>query len=60
MPEPHTFVLFAAASLAFVAVPGPSVIYIVSRSLAQGRRRSARPVRWVAGSCPGRASWSTA
>ena len=38
MPEPHTFVLFAAASLAFVAVPGPSVIYIVSRSLAEGRR----------------------
>jgi threonine/homoserine/homoserine lactone efflux protein len=38
MPEPHTFVIFAAASLAFVAVPGPSVIYIVSRSLAEGRR----------------------
>jgi threonine/homoserine/homoserine lactone efflux protein len=38
MPEPHTFVLFAAASLAFIAVPGPSVIYIVSRSLAEGRR----------------------
>ena len=37
MPEPHTFVLFAAASLAFIAVPGPSVIYIVSRSLAEGR-----------------------
>ena len=38
MPEPHTFALFAAASLAFIAVPGPSVIYIVSRSLAEGRR----------------------
>jgi threonine/homoserine/homoserine lactone efflux protein len=38
MPEPHTFVLFGAASLAFIAVPGPSVIYIVSRSLAEGRR----------------------
>jgi len=37
MPELHTFVLFAAASAAFVAVPGPSVIYIVSRSLAEGR-----------------------
>jgi hypothetical protein len=24
MPEPHTFVLFAAASLAFIAVPGPA------------------------------------
>ena len=37
MPEPHTFAIFAAASAAFVAVPGPSVIYIVSRSLADGR-----------------------
>jgi len=34
---PATLALFAAASLAFVAVPGPSVIYIVSRSLAEGR-----------------------
>ena len=37
MPEVHTFVIFAAASAAFLAVPGPSVIYIVSRSLAEGR-----------------------
>jgi threonine/homoserine/homoserine lactone efflux protein len=38
MPELHTFLIFAAASAAFLAVPGPSVIYIVSRSLAEGRR----------------------
>jgi threonine/homoserine/homoserine lactone efflux protein len=37
VPEVHTFVIFAAASAAFLAVPGPSVIYIVSRSLAEGR-----------------------
>jgi len=37
MPELHTFLIFAAASAAFLAVPGPSVIYIVSRSLAEGR-----------------------
>jgi threonine/homoserine/homoserine lactone efflux protein len=37
MPDLHTFLIFAAASAAFVAVPGPSVIYIVSRSLAEGR-----------------------
>jgi threonine/homoserine/homoserine lactone efflux protein len=37
MPELHTFAIFAAASAAFLAVPGPSVIYIVSRSLAEGR-----------------------
>jgi threonine/homoserine/homoserine lactone efflux protein len=38
MPEASTFLLFAAASLAFLAIPGPSVFYIVTRSLAQGRR----------------------
>jgi threonine/homoserine/homoserine lactone efflux protein len=37
MPELHTFLIFAAASAAFLAVPGPAVIYIVSRSLAEGR-----------------------
>ena len=42
MPELHTFVIFAAASAAFLAVPGPSVIYIVSRSLAEGRTRRCR------------------
>jgi threonine/homoserine/homoserine lactone efflux protein len=38
MPDATTFLLFAAASLAFLAIPGPSVFYIVTRSLAQGRR----------------------
>jgi len=37
MPDGHSLLIFAAASAAFVAVPGPSVIYIVSRSLAEGR-----------------------
>jgi threonine/homoserine/homoserine lactone efflux protein len=38
MPDATTFALFAAASLAFLAIPGPSVFYIVTRSLVQGRR----------------------
>ena len=38
MPDLSTFALFAAACLAFLAIPGPSVFYIVTRSLAQGRR----------------------
>jgi threonine/homoserine/homoserine lactone efflux protein len=38
MPDAATLLLFAAASLAFLAIPGPSVVYIVTRSLAQGRR----------------------
>jgi threonine/homoserine/homoserine lactone efflux protein len=38
MPDASTFLLFAAASLAFLVIPGPSVFYIVTRSLVQGRR----------------------
>jgi threonine/homoserine/homoserine lactone efflux protein len=38
MPDASTFALFAAASLAFLAIPGPSVFYIVTRGLVQGRR----------------------
>jgi threonine/homoserine/homoserine lactone efflux protein len=38
VPDASTFLLFAAASLAFLAIPGPSVFYIVTRSLVQGRR----------------------
>lgn len=37
MPDTHALLLFSAASLALIVVPGPSVLYIVSRSLAQGR-----------------------
>jgi threonine/homoserine/homoserine lactone efflux protein len=38
MPSGSTFVLFAAASLALLVIPGPAVLYIVTRSLEQGRR----------------------
>lgn len=38
VPDPSTFALFAAASLAFLVIPGPSVVYIVTRSLVHGRR----------------------
>ena len=38
MPTTHTLLVFGAASVVFLAVPGPSVIYIVSRSLAEGRK----------------------
>ncbi len=31
-------IVFGAASLALIAVPGPSVVYIVMRGIAQGRR----------------------
>lgn len=38
MPEPTTVALFAAAALALIAVPGPNMLYIAARSLAEGRR----------------------
>jgi threonine/homoserine/homoserine lactone efflux protein len=38
VPSPSTFLLFAVASLVLVAIPGPAVIYIATRSLGQGRR----------------------
>ena len=38
MPEASTLVLFALASLVLLVVPGPSVLYIVTRSLEQGPR----------------------
>lgn len=36
MPEASTFLVFAAASLAFLVVPGPAVVF-VTRSIEQGR-----------------------
>ena len=38
MIAPDRLVLFAAAALALLLVPGPSVLYIVTRSIHQGRR----------------------
>jgi threonine/homoserine/homoserine lactone efflux protein len=38
VPDASTFLLFAVAAIAFLAIPGPSVFYIVTRSLVQGRR----------------------
>jgi threonine/homoserine/homoserine lactone efflux protein len=37
MPTPTTFALFAAATIVLLVVPGPAVLYIVTRSVAQGR-----------------------
>jgi threonine/homoserine/homoserine lactone efflux protein len=37
MPDASTLLLFACASLALLAIPGPAVIYVVTRSLDQGR-----------------------
>jgi threonine/homoserine/homoserine lactone efflux protein len=37
MPDATTFVLFVAAALVMLIVPGPSVLYIVARSVEGGR-----------------------
>jgi threonine/homoserine/homoserine lactone efflux protein len=37
MPDPSTLVLFAAAALALIVVPGPAVLYIVAQSIDRGR-----------------------
>jgi threonine/homoserine/homoserine lactone efflux protein len=38
MPTVQTVLLFSAAALALTLAPGPAVLYIVARSLHQGRR----------------------
>ena len=37
MPDTSTYVLFVAAALVLLIVPGPSVLYIVARSIEGGR-----------------------
>lgn len=38
MPTSTTLLAFAATTLILVATPGPGVLYIVGRSVDQGRR----------------------
>ena len=37
MPSLENFLLFVAASVVLVITPGPNMIYLVSRTLCQGR-----------------------
>jgi len=38
IPEPGSLAVFAVAALALLLVPGPAVLYVVARSIHQGRR----------------------
>jgi threonine/homoserine/homoserine lactone efflux protein len=38
MPSPGSLLLFAVASTVLIAIPGPAVIFIATRSLGHGRR----------------------
>lgn len=44
MPSASNFVAFALTALVIVVIPGPSVMFIVSRALAYGRRAAALTV----------------
>jgi threonine/homoserine/homoserine lactone efflux protein len=48
MPEPHTFLVFAAASVVLLVVPGPAVIYVITRGAVHGRRAGVVSVLGVA------------
>ena len=37
MPEPSTIAAFAVASFALLVIPGPAVLFIINRSVADGR-----------------------
>lgn len=37
MIDPSTIILFAGAAIILLIIPGPAVIYIITRSIAQGR-----------------------
>jgi threonine/homoserine/homoserine lactone efflux protein len=38
VPTPSTIALFSTAALALLLIPGPTVLYVVTRSIEQGRR----------------------
>lgn len=38
MPSASTLAAFAVASLLYAAIPGPNIIYIMTRGISQGRR----------------------
>jgi threonine/homoserine/homoserine lactone efflux protein len=38
MPAPSTLALFALAALALIAIPGPNMVYVATRSMSEGRQ----------------------
>jgi len=47
MPSPSTVMLFLLAALVMLVIPGPAVLYITTRSIAQGRRAGLASVAGV-------------
>lgn len=50
MPAPELLAAFAVAAFLVIVIPGPSVLFVVSRALAYGRRAA---ITTVAGGCVG-------
>lgn len=48
LPSPAVMLAFAAASLVLALTPGPAVLFVVARTLAQGRRAGLASVAGVA------------
>jgi threonine/homoserine/homoserine lactone efflux protein len=48
MPSLSTYALFVVTCLALLAIPGPAVLYVVSRSIDQGRRAGLASVLGIA------------
>jgi threonine/homoserine/homoserine lactone efflux protein len=38
VPAPETLALFALAALALIAIPGPNMLYVATRSMSEGRQ----------------------
>lgn len=38
MPDPSSWAIFVVAALALLVTPGPAVLYVITRSLGEGRR----------------------
>lgn len=52
MPSVHTLVAFTLAGIVLVVIPGPSVLFIVGRAIAHGRRAALTTVAGnTAGAC---------
>jgi len=48
MPDLYHYMLFIAAALVLLVIPGPAVLYIVTRSIDQGRAAGLMSVLGVA------------
>ena len=48
MPDSSTLALFALAAFALIVIPGPAVIYVLTQSVAHGRRAGLASVAGIA------------